>query len=170
MSGIQLWANLPKEKKMTPPNYRDVKSTDIPRVELENGIVVRIIAGELNGKRGPVEEVAIGPEYLDIAIPARESFVHPTPMDHTLLAYILEGSVIFESKEKREQVSQRQLAHFSTGSAVHVTTGAIGARLLLVSGEPLKEPVAWQGPIVMNTDAELRQAFKEIRDGTFIKR
>jgi len=169
MDGFQLWANLPGTHKMMPPRYRDVNSDTIPKVELPGGARIKVIAGRVGTTEGPMRDIVIEPEYLDVALPPGQDFDHSTPPGHTVLAYVFEGQVDF-GKENRETVSSSQLALFGPGSSVRARTGAQGTRFLLVSGKPLGEPVAWRGPIVMNTEQELRQAFEEYRDGTFIKK
>ncbi len=174
MGGFQLWANLPASQKMTQPRYRDVKSDQIPEVTLENGATVRIICGEAYGTQGPVQEVFIDPAYLDIHIPAGQVVTHPTPKGHTVFAYVIEGKGFFgenvESKgNDAEIVDNGTLVLFQDGDELSIRTSSEAVRFLLISGRPLREPVAWRGPIVMNTDEELRVAFEEYSAGTFIK-
>jgi len=185
MYGFQLWANLPKSMKMMDPRYRDVKNATIPELVLESGVRVRLIAGELNGLRGPVQDIVIDPAYLDVSIPPQTSFIHPTPEGHTVFAYVFEGQGIFCDQQdpysyeaegsgyfdlKRDPwLGNRTLVLFGDGSRIQVTTGDAPVRFLLISGRPIREPVAWYGPIVMNTAAELQTAFDEYRNGTFIK-
>ena len=166
MSGFQLWANLPKTQKMTAPKYRDIASHDIPSHPLENGGTVRVIAGSYNGTDGPMDDIVIQPEYLDIALTGGGAIQHPTPLGHTVFAYIFEGTAAFADTT----VTSGHLIRFSDGAAVSIEASEAGARLLLISGKPLDEPVAWRGPIVMNTEEELHTAFEEYRNGTFIKK
>ncbi len=175
MWGLQLWANLPRSEKMCRPLYRDVKNAMIPAVKLDNGTEIKIISGEVDGIKGPVADIAIKPEYLDITLPAGVSFSRPFVNDHTVFAYIIKGEVIIRDDEETSggkntiTVPCEQLILFDEGDVVSVTGGEGGARFLLVSGKPLKEPVAWYGPIVMNTDDEIKTAIRDLKDGTFIK-
>jgi len=174
MGGFQLWANLPASQKMTQPRYRDVKSDQIPEVTLENGTKVRIICGQAYGAQGPVQEVFIDPAYLDIHIPPGQVVTHPTPKGHTVFAYVIDGKCFFgENAESTgndaEVVENGALVLFQDGDNLSIRTDAEAVRFLLISGRPLREPVAWRGPIVMNTQEELRVAFEEYQAGTFIK-
>jgi redox-sensitive bicupin YhaK (pirin superfamily) len=185
MEGFQLWANLPKSHKMMTPRYRGVESRDIPEVELAGGARVKIIAGRVGGVTGPVTDVVTNPEYLDVTLPERTEFIHPTQRGHIVFAYVIGGKGYF-CKEKnpftyevegvnyfdmqREPfVSNGMLVLLDDGDQVMVTTEDDPVRFLLISGKPIGEPVAWYGPIVMNTEEELRIAFDEYRQGTFIK-
>ncbi len=168
MGGFQLWANLPASHKMMDPRYRDVKSSQIPVIDAQNGAVIRIIAGEVNGTKGPVRDVITDPEYLDVTVPAGAEFSHPTQTDHTVLAYVIDGRAFFDL-EKQSPVENGQLAQFEPGEKLVAHTTDVPARFLLLSGKPIGEPVAWYGPIVMNTQRELEIAFEEYRNGTFIK-
>jgi len=174
MGGFQLWANLPASQKMTQPRYRDVKSDQIPEVTLENGTTVRIICGDAYGTQGPVQEVFIDPAYLDINVPPGEVMTHPTPQGQTVFAYAIDGDGSFGDAAESESgsaevVTNRTLVLFQDGDSISVRAGEQGLRFLLISGRPLREPVAWRGPIVMNTQEELRVAFEEYEAGTFIK-
>ena len=186
MYGFQLWANLPKTKKMMDPRYQDVKSNQIPIVTLEGGVSVRVICGEVAGVRGPVQNVVIDPQYLDISVPAKTRFTFPTPPGYTVFAYVIdgkatfcdeqdpfaydrEGSNYFDTQHDR-WLGDRTLIVFEDGEQIPVTTEDFPVRFLLISGRPIREPVAWYGPIVMNTEQELRQAFEELEQGTFIKK
>jgi len=168
MWGFQLWANLPSSHKMMPPRYRDVKNAQIPEVTLENNVKIRIISGEINGVKGPVQDIIADPEYLDVTIPVETEFNHPTKPGHTVLAYVIAGSATF-SEEKTSLLSNTNLALFEDGAQVTISTKDEPVRFLLLSGKPIREPVAWYGPIVMNTQEELRLAFQEYNNGTFIK-
>jgi len=168
MGGFQLWANLPASQKMMDPRYRDVKSDQIPQVLTDSGVKVRIICGEVAGTWGPVRDIVIDPEYLDVTVPANTEFVHPTKPGHTVFAYILEGKGYF-SEQKDPHVTNENLVLFDDGEQLAVSTGDDPVRFLLISGRPLGEPIAWHGPIVMNTQEELQTAFEEYRNGTFIK-
>jgi len=168
MEGFQLWANLPKSHKMMDPRYRDVKSRDVPEVVQKNGTRIRVICGSLEGKQGPVRDIVIDPEYLDVAVPANTEFVHATKRGHTVFAYVIEGRARFDAHQK-PFVTNGSLALFEDGEQVKITTEDDAVRFLLISGKPIKEPVFWWGPIVMNTEQELETAFDEYREGTFIK-
>jgi quercetin 2,3-dioxygenase len=186
MHGFQLWANLPSSLKMTRPRYQDVPSTAIPDVTDDDGTHVRVICGEFWGRRGPVEGVAADPRYLDVTVPPGKRKTLPVETSRHAFAYVFEGSGTFSSAsapfgvltEKdtatgetlvRETTGNRSLVLFDSGDEVTVQAGDQGIRFLLVSGRPIEEPVAWYGPIVMNTQAELQQAVAELRNGTFIR-
>lgn len=186
MHGFQLWANLPRALKMTAPRYQDIKAKDIPEVIDDDGTKVRIITGEFWGKTGPVEGVAADPRYLDISVPPGRKKTFKVEVDRHAFAYIFAGSGAFVSASQpfgvltekevngqeitvREQTGNRSLIVFDRGDEVTVQAGEEGVRFLLVSGKPIEEPVAWYGPIVMNTQEELHQAVAELRSGTFIK-
>ena len=185
MHGFQLWANLPSSLKMTSPRYQDIKAAEIPEVIDDDGTRVRVVCGEFWGKRGPIEGVAADPRYLDVWVPPRLRKTLPVETERHAFAYVFEGSGSFRSasdpfgvlteKENdgsdaliRERTGNRSLVLFDSGDEVTVEAGDEGIRFLLVSGKPLREPIAWYGPIVMNTQAELQQAARELRDGTFI--
>jgi redox-sensitive bicupin YhaK (pirin superfamily) len=186
MHGFQLWANLPASLKMAAPRYQDVKAAEIPEIVDDDGTRVRVVCGDFWGRRGPVEGVAAEPRYLDIWVPpgVRKSLAVET--ERHAFAYVFEGSGSFRGasqpfgvlteKEidgteivRRESTGNRSLVEFDSGDEVVVQAGDAGIRFLLVSGKPLQEPVAWYGPIVMNSQAELKQALRELQDGTFIK-
>ena len=186
MHGFQLWANLPSSLKMTKPRYQDVVAADIPEVTDDDGTRVRVVCGEFWGKRGPVDGVAADPRYLDISVPPGVRKRLQVETTRNAFAYVFEGSGTFrDASEPRgvqtEQVGQaapagasepignRSLVVFDRGDEVVVQAGDQGIRFLLVSGQPIEEPVAWYGPIVMNTNDELRQAISDLQDGTFIK-
>jgi redox-sensitive bicupin YhaK (pirin superfamily) len=168
MWGLQLWVNLPASHKMMKPRYRDVRSRDIPEHRLENGTRVKVISGKYEELIGPVKDIICDPEYLDVSIPADQKFEHDVKQGHTVFAYVLEGEGFFHP-EKKESVSRENLVHFSDGERVVIEASAEPLRFLLISGKPIGEPVAWYGPIVMNTEAELKMAFEEYQNGTFIK-
>jgi quercetin 2,3-dioxygenase len=167
MRGFQLWVNLPRKDKMMKPRYRDVRHDVIPEVEAAAGVAVRIVAGTVAGVRGPVQDIVVDPEYLDISIAPGAEFRHAIPRDRRVFAYVVDGSGRFEGGGKG--IGSGYAVLFGAGDEVTVAAGEAGVRLLLVSGRPLNEPVAWGGPIVMNTQAELGRAFEEYRQGTFIK-
>jgi hypothetical protein len=186
MGGFQLWANLPAYQKMMDPRYREVKHSQIPEVSLDSGTEVKIICGKVNRVSGPVKDIVTDPEYLDVTVPAKTSFTHPVKTGHTALAYVIEGKGYFDQERnsfKHEMMGrnyfdfQREcllgeetLALYErSGDQILVTTEDSPVRFLLVSGKPIEEPVAWYGPIVMNTQEELRIAFDEYQKGTFIK-
>jgi len=165
MHGFQLWANLPARQKMMPPRYRGITAAQIPEVELPSGVRVKIIAGELNGVRGPMEEIVIDPEYLDCAVPPGVEFVHPTRPGYTAFIYVIDGTGVVNGGA----VQNRTLVLFADGDELAAKAGEQGLRFLLLTGKPLGEPVAWRGPIVMNTQEELELAFREFQQGTFVK-
>jgi redox-sensitive bicupin YhaK (pirin superfamily) len=186
MHGFQLWANLPSRLKMTAPRYQDVVSKDIPEVVDDDGTTVRVVCGEFWGKKGPVDGIAADPRYLDVWVPAGRKKTLPVETTRHAFAYIFEGSGTFRDASApfgvlteagdprnpdvvRDEMGNRTLVVFDRGDEVTVQAGAQGIRFLLVSGRPLEEPVAWYGPIVMNTRAELRQAYDELQNGSFIK-
>jgi redox-sensitive bicupin YhaK (pirin superfamily) len=185
MHGFQLWANLPSSLKMTDPRYQDVPALEIPEVTDDDGAKVRIVCGEFWGKRGPVDGIAADPRYLDVWVPPGQRKSLRVETSRHAFAYVFEGSGSFrdasalqEVRTERvadgepvrlEEAGNRSLVLFDNGDEVVVRAGEAGIRFLLVSGAPLGEPVAWRGPIVMNTDEELRQAYTELRDGTFIR-
>ena len=166
MWGFQLWANLPASHKLMDPRYRDLKADQIPKVKRPSGEEIRVIAGKVDGVKGPMEEIVIDPEYLDVMLPAGVNFSHPTKFGHTVFSYVFEGTCTLGQDTA---VSSGHIALFGDGDEVRARAGDKGARFLLVSGKPLGEPVAWRGPIVMNTNDELRQAFEEYQSGTFVK-
>jgi len=168
MEGFQLWANLRAADKMMHPRYRDISAEEIPSVTLPGGATVKVICGQVGNVRGPVEDVMIAPEYLDVTLPPNTVFVHPTPADHTVFAYVHAGSGRFDAKSN-DELGNQSLVLFEPGEQVMITAGDEELRFLLVGGKPLGEPVAWRGPIVMNTQEELQQAFAEYRNDTFIK-
>jgi hypothetical protein len=168
MQGFQLWVNLPASNKMMGPRYRGIVANDIPTAKPEDGVSVKIVAGRIGKTVGPVRDLVVDAQYLDVSIKPRKEFVHPIPSKLRAFGYIFEGSASF-SDEKKNPVDSEHLVVFGDGNEVRVKAGAQDARLLLVSGEPIKEPVAWGGPIVMNTNEQLRLAFDELSRGTFIK-
>ena len=183
MHGFQLWANLPSAQKMTKPRYQDVVSSEIPEITDDDGTKVRIIIGDFWGKHGPVEGIAADPSYLDISVPPGVKKTIPVDAYRHAFAYVFAGSGSFKDastpigilteKETdvliRESKGNRSLVVFDTGDEITVQAGEEGIRFLLVSGKPIEEPVAWYGPIVMNTQKELQQALSELRAGTFIR-
>ena len=168
MGGFQLWANLPASRKMMDPRYRDVKRSEIPEVSIEGGAKVKIVCGRVNGVEGPVRDIVTDPEYLDVSIPKGAHFTHAVKKGHTVFAYVVEGSARFDPG-RDGLCGPECLVHYGDGDAVSVSAEKEPVRFLLVSGKPIGEPVAWYGPIVMNTSEEIRIAFEEYRNGTFIK-
>jgi quercetin 2,3-dioxygenase len=169
MEGFQLWANLPKSHKMMEPRYRDIKKNQVPEVTLENSVTVKVICGKVGKQEGPVKGIIIDPEYLDVAIPAKSEFKQPTMRGHTVFAYVIEGQGYFD-EAKTNSIANGSVCLYEDGDQIAVSTGNEPVRFLLISGKPIGEPVAWRGPIVMNTDEELLQAFQEYQNGTFIKK
>lgn len=186
MHGFQLWANLPGALKMTAPRYQDVKSRDIPEITDDDGTIVRVIVGSFWGKRGPVDGIAADPQYLDISVPAGRRKTFKIDTRRRAFAYVFQGAARFADAARPEGVllekevmgqevnirdmsGNRTLIRFGAGDEVTVRAGEQGVRFLLISGAPIEEPVAWHGPIVMNTKAELQQAMADLRNGTFIK-
>jgi len=168
MYGFQLWANLPSREKLMNPRYRDLSTEQIPEVRLPNGTIIRIIAGEVSGTKGPVKDIVIDPEYLDVALPPHSKFKHPVKRGHAVFAYVIGGRGYF-CREKDPFVDNGSAVLFEDGEEITAFTEEHGVRFLLISGQPIGEPVAWYGPIVMNTQEELRVAFEEYEQGTFIK-
>ena len=185
MHGFQLWANLPSSLKMTTPRYQDVSGADVPDVTDDDGTRVRIVCGSFWGKSGPVDGIAADPRYLDVSIPPGLRKTLPVETSRHAFAYVFAGSGTFRNASDpravktdrvgvagaapQDEVGNRSLVVFDSGDEVTVQAGDMGMRFLLVSGKPIEEPVAWYGPIVMNTQAELRQAVTELQQGTFIK-
>jgi redox-sensitive bicupin YhaK (pirin superfamily) len=167
--GFQLWANLPSSHKMMNPRYRDIKKEQIPELYFNNNTVkVKIISGEINGTKGPVQDIITDPEYLDIEISPQSEFRHKIKRGHNVLAYVIKGEGYFDQNHA-ELISKETLVIFNDGDEVLISTNDKSVRFLLISGKPIREPVAWRGPIVMNTEKELRLAFKEYQNGIFIK-
>jgi len=184
MHGFQLWSNLPASLKMTAPRYQDVQGKDVPEVVDDDGTTVRIVCGSFWGKSGPVEGVAADPRYLDIFVPPGVRKVLPVETTRHAFAYVFQGSGTFRDAssaravqtdivgtgvERPDFIGNRSMVLFDQGDEVVVQAGDEGIRFLLVSGKPIEEPVAWYGPIVMNTQHELRVALDELNRGTFIK-
>jgi redox-sensitive bicupin YhaK (pirin superfamily) len=166
--GFQLWVNLPASQKMMKPRYRDVRKDQIPSHSPEKGVDIKVIAGRSNGVEGPVKDLVVETEYLDVSLAPGRTLNHRVKKQNTALAYVFEGSARF-SPESRFEIGAENVVVFGAGSEIEIQAGADHARFLLISGRPLKEPIAWGGPIVMNTQAELDLAFEELRTGKFIK-
>jgi len=184
MHGFQLWANLPASLKMSDPRYQDIASKDIPEVTDDDGTLARVICGTFWGRSGPVDGVAAEPRYVDLTVPAGVRKTIPVESARHAFAYVFDGSGSFRDASAPrpvrnemaegtppapDETGNRSLVLFGGGDEITVQAGDAGMRFLLVSGRPIEEPVAWYGPIVMNTEAELRQAYAELQDGTFIK-
>jgi redox-sensitive bicupin YhaK (pirin superfamily) len=186
MYGFQLWANLPASHKMMNPRYQEVKQSDIPEVVLDNGTKIKLICGSYKNTKGPVRDIVVDPEYLDITVPAHSEFVHATKRGYTVFAYVIDGQG-FLCRERtpfsyeadgenyfditREPyASNGTLVLFDDGDEVSVQTEDKAVRFLLISGKPIGEPIAWYGPVVMNTQKELEIAFREYQNNTFIKK
>jgi redox-sensitive bicupin YhaK (pirin superfamily) len=185
MHGFQLWANLPAALKMTAPRYQDIPAAAIPEVTDDDGTQVRIVCGEFWGRRGPVEGVAADPQYLDVSVAPGQHKRLKVETTRNAFAYVFAGSGTFRDSSAPRAVLTEQAADanaparydatnhalvlFDRGDEISIQAGPEGIRFLLVSGKPLEEPVAWYGPIVMNTPAQLQQAMAELQDGTFIK-
>jgi quercetin 2,3-dioxygenase len=167
MQGFQLWVNLPRAHKMIPPRYREVKREEIPVIEPRIGVEVKVVAGKVDGTVGPVKDLVVKVRYLDVELAPERQWVLEVPEDHSAFAYVFQGKGSFDNSN--EQFGPEHLVMFGEGDSIMVKSRQNGVRFLLASGEPLREPVAWGGPIVMNTEAELEQAFEEIKQGTFIK-
>ena len=168
MGGFQLWANLPAVHKMRDPRYRGLSAPEIPVVTLP-GAQVRVISGTLGAVDGPVQDVVIEPEYFDVALEASAAWSHQTSPDHTVFAYLFAGSAAFGEIGSQTPAGHGTIVLFNDGGRFSVVAGAEGARFLLVAGRPLHEPIAWRGPIVMNTEEELDTAWRELRNGTFVR-
>jgi hypothetical protein len=185
MYGFQLWANLPKANKMMEPRYQEITSAEIPIVTLKDDVLMRIICGEVASVRGPAENIVINPQLLDITVPPGTNFVFPTTPEDTVFAYIFEGKGVFCEEpdpfayqregsnyfdmQHERWLGNRSLILYEDGEQIQVITQDDPVRFLLISGQPLNEPIAWYGPIVMNTEQELRQASEDLQNGTFIK-
>jgi redox-sensitive bicupin YhaK (pirin superfamily) len=185
MHGFQLWANLPAALKMTAPRYQEIKALEIPQITDDDGTHVRLICGHFWGKRGPVEGIAADPTYIDVSVPAGKRKVLPVETTRHAFAYVFAGSGKFcnasgplavpteglgwADTNPPTEADDRSLVLFDSGDKIEVEAGPNGIRFLLVSGKPLQEPVAWYGPIVMNTQAQLREAYLELQKGTFLK-
>lgn len=185
MGGFQLWANLPAKHKMMDPRYQDVKKDIIPEIRRTDGITIRIICGTADGIQGPVRDIVIDPAYLDITVPQETQFIHNVKPGHTVFAYVIDGEGYFDKGQdsfayeveganyfdfKREcLIRESSVVLYEDGDSIQITTKDKSVRFLLISGRPLNEPVAWYGPIVMNTQQELKTAFDEYERGTFIR-
>jgi redox-sensitive bicupin YhaK (pirin superfamily) len=186
MHGFQLWGNLPRALKMTAPRYQDMEASALPERHEDDGTSIRVVIGDYRGVKSPVDGIAADPQYLDVYVPAGKRKTFKVDTRRRAFAYVFEGAanfrdaarpegVLLEKEVKGKEVNirdlsgNRTLVRFGAGDEVTVTAGPDGVRFLLISGAPIEEPVAWAGPIVMNSEAELRQAFTELRNGTFIR-
>lgn len=186
MLGFQLWANLPAHSKMMDPRYRGIKKNEIPLVTTQEGVSIRIICGEVNGIIGPVQDIVTAPEYMDVELPRGKTFTHTVKTNHAVFAYVIDGEAYFDSIRTpfgHEAAGRNYfdmnapcpcgngtlVLYEKEGTHITVTADQQAVRFLLVSGKPLNEPIAWYGPIVMNTRAELRKAFQEYAEDTFVK-
>jgi redox-sensitive bicupin YhaK (pirin superfamily) len=185
MHGFQLWANLPSSLKMTAPRYQEVKAPEIPEIQDDDGTRVRVVCGNFWGTKGPVEGVAADPIYLDVSVPPGRTRTLPVEITRHAFAYVFAGNgkfcnasgplavptepVGWADTVPPTEAANRSLLLFDRGDELTVHAGEDGVRFLLVSGKPIAEPVAWYGPIVMNTQEQLRQAFQELERGTFLK-
>jgi redox-sensitive bicupin YhaK (pirin superfamily) len=184
--GFQFWANLPAGRKMMPPRYRDVRAADIPEATLDSGARVKVICGEVGGLRGPVRDIVIEPEMLDVSLPAGVAFRHPVKEGHTTVAYVLDGHGYFDDRRDAFAFDmmgkgwldmdrdcrcgpETTVLYERVGPMLEITALDRPLRFVLIGGKPLGEPIAWYGPIVMNTQEELRLAFDEYARGTFVK-
>jgi quercetin 2,3-dioxygenase len=171
MVGFQLWVNLPASLKMTAPRYQNIASAQIPEINRDDGVIIRVIAGEVDGIRGPVTDIFADPTYLDITIPANGSFSFPYEHDHTVFAYAFEGQGVFGvgGRQKGEVVTHPRLVVLSETGFFEARATERHVRFLLISGKPLKEPIARYGPFVMNTQDEIQQALNDLKNGTFVQ-
>ena len=171
MVGFQLWVNLPASLKMTAPRYQNIASAQIPEITREDGVNIRVIAGEVDGIRGPVTDIFAEPTYLDITIPANGSFSCPYEHGHTVFAYVFGGKGVFGAggRQKGEVVTHPRLVVLSETGLFEARATELHVRFLLISGKPLKEPIARYGPFVMNTQDEIQQALKDLKNGTFVQ-
>jgi hypothetical protein len=170
MGGFQLWVNLPRSHKMMDPRYQEIPAGGIPRVILSGGAGVRVICGTIGGVTGPVLDIVAAPEYFDVELPPGAHFSHPVRPGYLAAAYVTGGSGRFAPNQTEDLGNRTMVLYGDKGTSVEVSAGGEGTRFLYFSGKPLREPIAWGGPIVMNTEEELQRAFAEYRNGTFIKK
>lgn len=168
MWGFQLWANLPSANKMMDPRYQEIKQKQIPVIKTKDGATIKIVAGQIEESSGPVQDIITDPEYLDITLPSSKIFTHTVKEGHTVFAYVVEGEGSFDGNGEVHGEGEIVL-YRPAGNTVAIKTENKSVRFLLISGKPLKEPVAWYGPVVMNTQDELKTAFDEFQRGTFVK-
>ncbi|MCG8688787.1 MAG: pirin family protein [Desulfobacterales bacterium] len=165
MHGFQLWANLPASQKMISPKYRDISADMIPEVTVQDGVHIKVIAGNINGKKGPMDDIVIDPQFLDCTVPGGQAYTHEVDSVYTAFIYVISGTGTTDD----QAIGNGNLVLFEKGDHFSVKASEKPVRFLLLTGKPLNEPVAWRGPIVMNTQEELDTAFQEYKDGTFIK-
>ncbi|WP_022665375.1 pirin family protein [Desulfospira joergensenii] len=165
MHGFQLWTNLPASQKMMPPKYRDIKADQVPEIRVQDGVSIKVIAGNVHGTKGPMDDIMIDPEFLDCTLAAGRTFVHGVDPSYTAFIYVIGGHGTTDGRS----IENGTLVLYDTGDHLSLKAGDEPLQFLLLIGKPLNQPVAWQGPIVMNTQEELATAFQEYRDGTFIK-
>jgi redox-sensitive bicupin YhaK (pirin superfamily) len=171
MKGFQLWVNLPAKLKMIAPRYQNITSEQIPEVQQDNGVIIRVIAGEVDGVSGPVKEIFADPIYQDVSVPPGNSYSQAVARDHAAIAYIFEGEGVFGANESGQEpaVGQPRLIVFGEGDLISVRTGDQDVRFLLIAGKPLNEPIARYGPFVMNTQTEIEQTLDDLKNGNFIR-
>jgi redox-sensitive bicupin YhaK (pirin superfamily) len=165
MHGFQLWANLPASQKMMPPRYRDITADKVPEVTVQDGVRIKVIAGNINGVKGPMDDIVIDPQFLDCTVPAGKTFVHEVNPSYTAFIYVTGGTGTTDERP----IENGTLILYEKGDHLSITAADQTLSFILLTGKPLNEPVAWRGPIVMNTQEELEIAFQEYQDGTFIK-
>ncbi len=170
MGGFQLWVNLPRSHKMMDPRYQEIPAADIPHVTLPDGANVRVICGKIAGVSGPVRDIMADPEYLDVTLQQDEQFSHRVRSGYIAAVYVIGGAGMFDQYQNGEQVNRTMVLFGGEGTTVDIHASRDGVRFLFFSGKPIREPIAWGGPIVMNTEDELQQAFAEYRNGSFIKK
>lgn len=170
MGGFQLWVNLPRSHKMIDPRYQEVPGNDVPIISPQRGVRIRIISGTIGEVTGPVQDIVGFPEFFDVALGPDVPFSHEVSAEHTAAAYVIGGSGYFDLRQEKEMGNRTMILFSREGKRVHVVAGSDGARFLYLSGMPHHDPIAWRGPIVMNTQEELRQAFDEYRKGTFLRK
>ncbi len=168
LRGFQLWVNLPSSHKMMRPRYQDIKKSEIPAIKIDDDVQVKILAGQFNGISGPVQDIITDPSYLDFSMQSETEFSYQINPNHTVIAYVLEGNAFFDHN-KQNLVTNDHLVVFNPGDQINISTDNDHARFLLMSGKPIKEPVAWYGPVVMNTREEVVNAFEEMNNDAFIK-
>ena len=165
---IQLWVNLPAELKMSRPRYQNILAEDIPQISRKDGIIIKLISGEVENIHGPVTEIEADPIYLDVTVPSNSVFEQPVEIDHTVFAYVFEGQGQFGWEGAEKSIGHPRLVVFGNGDFMMVRTTDNHVRFLLISGKPLDEPIARYGPFVMNTQEEIQQALQDLRNGTFV--
>ncbi|MDH5716247.1 MAG: pirin family protein [Spirochaetia bacterium] len=175
LEGFQIWVNLPSSHKMMAPRYQDIKAKDIPEIKINDGVKIKIICGSINQVKGPVENIIINPSFFDITIDSNIKYAHAAKIEDTVFIYVIKGEVHFSENGnsdylyKDSLLKNETLVLFDKGENIIMHAGKKGARLLYLSGKPLREPIVWKGPIVMNTEDEIRTAFEEYNNGSFVK-